>query len=88
MSNPHITTHTHIQSADIKTSAWVHNERPEVVSLLEFAVRKNSEAFASFSIWPTADETRALIANLEQHLHNLKTCELELLAQQPQAKAA
>lgn len=88
MSNPHLNTRAYIQSACIQTTAWVHDNRPEVVSLLSFRVNQNHQAYAEFSIYPTSDEIIALITNLEQHLHHIKTCEIELLAQQTQAEAA
>jgi hypothetical protein len=80
----HLTTRTITNGAEIRTSAWI-DDKGELISLIDTRMYKN-QASASISLWTTADETRALIANLEQHLHNIKTLELELLANQ--AKAA
>jgi hypothetical protein len=81
----HLVTRTITDGAEISTSAWI-NDKGELISAVNTHIY-TGQASASITLWPTVDETRALIANLEQHLHNIKTLELELLASQTKAAA-
>ena len=77
-SKEHYTTKTKAQGALISTSAWVKDD-VEVVSLLHFELR-GVEATSEMNIWISSEETKTLIQALHQHLENIKTCELHILA--------
>lgn len=80
----HLVTTTKIKGAEVRTNAFISSAN-EVISSIDVEVRR-PECVSTTTIWLDADDTRALIANLEQHLHNIKAAEMELLANT--AKAA
>lgn len=80
----HLVTTTKIKGAEVRTNAFI-SAANEPTSCIDIDVRR-PDCVAATTIWLDADDTRALIANLEQHLHNIKAVEMDLLANT--AKAA
>ena len=62
--------------AQIITSAWIDEETNTVQSILTI-----DTGSCHIHNDLNADQAEQMIANLQQHIKNIKTCELELIAQ-------
>ena len=79
----HLTTNLIVDSdftgkAEISTSTWIHDFDGELKVVSVIGIRTGSCTTQNHL---NTEETEALIANLQQHLHNIRTVELELIAQ-------
>lgn len=88
MANKHLNTKTKIQSAEIRTAAWVDDNQPKVNAVINIELKADLDAYADFRLYATVGEIHALIANLQQHIIDIGACENQLAEQSKQVLTA